>query len=375
MTDAAPAAPLFGEWLSWTPLQLPPSPWNALVPLFAWLFGVADPRLVVELGSGDGDSLRPLCQIAELPYHGRCTIVAVDRWNTDALRPWDGSASYEALREYCALRHPDVVSVRRADEQEAVAELADASVDLLHLVGDAGRVGAASLDAESVIAKVRPGGVIVMTSTGARDAAAEKLWAAVAEHVPANVLRLPHVVGIAQVPRDGATPIVQLLEAHPDGVAALFRALGERVEHRHVLGSEPRTAANVRRYVADMAEAAAADLSRIEAQHEVARAALERELASSYERLLERSREVATLQDDADLLLARVATASAQREALAAERDAERARLLAEITDREAQLDALRNTVSWRVTRPLRLVQSLRLFVRRALRRPSRPRR
>src|SRR5690242_15534798 len=99
MSDAARRDLLVGDWLSWNPASLPPSRWNAFVPLFAWVFDVVEPALTVELGCGTGESFRPLCELAGRVATPR-RIVGVDCRRREVARAWEGDGVDDALAEY-----------------------------------------------------------------------------------------------------------------------------------------------------------------------------------------------------------------------------------------------------------------------------------
>lgn len=79
--------------------------------------------------------------------------------------------------------------------------------------------------------------------------------------------------------------------------------------------------------------------------------------------LLERSQQVEELQSEADCLLAKLASSASAHEREMSELTADHLRetsmLSSRLSDAETQLQAVKTTLSWRVTKPLRLIRTL----------------
>lgn len=99
--------------------------------------------------------------------------------------------------------------------------------------------------------------------------------------------------------------------------------------------------------------------------HEADMESVELRLASLSDRLSERSRRVEDLESETEFLVAKLAHQAAIFEeklsALNHENEVMAAVQVAQLNDLRAELQAIRNTWSWRVTRPLRLVQERRM--------------
>jgi hypothetical protein len=268
---------------------------------------------------------------------------------------------------------------------EALSEFDDESIDLLHVARTSEAIDGSHLDLTAWTPKLRNGGIILVTNVASdeRDDGPRRVWRELSESCPSASVSLPGLVGVVQVPVDGKSPLVDLLQAEQRGASALFRSLGERMEYRHALSSEALSSGGIRRYLSDVMEENAGDIRRLEAQHGATLEAKDRELASVSERLLTRAYELKDAQSEADCLLAKLATQAArheqelasQQQALAQLQDAhaselqqllashvaEVAVLRGEIANRDAHIEAVSGTLSWRVTRPLRMVQSTRL--------------
>lgn len=394
MTDSVHERLLMGDWLSWTPDSLIPSAWSHHVPFFAWLFAIRRPQLAVELGTGPGDSFRVLCQISER-FTNDGQLVGIDQRPVDPVGNPHDRQSCSPLEDYCHIRHAGKASVIGMDLNEAAAEFSDASVDLVHVARIDSETEIGILDLAIWARKVRPGGVIVIT-TPSRDPddAARKAWQQIEEWYPSAVLDLPGLLGVAQIPLEGEVPLIAYLRAYPKGLSSLFRSLGERVEYRYLIGSEPKSGTALRRYISNLMEQHAEDVRRNEEEYRVARGRLEQEVADLSDRLTMRAHEVVALHSEIDMLMAKLATQAAAHEReltqlrqravhdvaelewrrsteladLTFMHATETATLHAEIAKREEHIQALTRTVSWRMTKPLRVVQSIRMrSIRRSL--------
>ena len=365
MTDPSQGDLISGDWLFWSPEALAPSRWNQHVPFFAWIFERLAPSLTVELGSGSGTSFRPLCQIADR-FGSRGRLVGIDSWRSDPSKLWDGESAHSGLLEYCSNHHPQLASLLRMDPNEAVSEFKFDSIDLLHIAPTFADSGP-SLDPLLWIPKLRPGGVLVVTGVddAGPDEATAKVWQQVSECYPSTVLDLPRFVGIAQRPGDGIMDLVGPLEASPRTAAALFRSLGDRVDLRHVLSSEPLTAPGIQKYVAHLVATHESDFREAEARHALAIKGLQDELAATYDRLVAKSVELGQIQNETDYLLAKLADQSARSERRIRLLEDQLEALRRHAESQEAEIMAVKRTFSWRVTRPLRIIQTVLLRFRR----------
>lgn len=376
MTGTGQEFGLLGDWLSWTPDSLVPSRWNQLLPLTACIFDTVRPKLAVEVGTGAGESFRGLCLIAS-SFSSAGRIIGVGEWPVDSLTLRQNPL-YTGLTEFCAARSSPDVALMRLRLEEAAAEFDVESIDFLHLVH--GRDSARGVvDLSTWMPRVRAGGVVMVTSDsdGQDDDVARKEWLQVADCFPAEKVRLPGLVGVAQAPTDGRAPVVEALRSGEPVASALFRSLGERIAYRHVFGSDPVSSDGIRAHLGRMQEEYAQTVRQADSEHRLSVKALESDVERLSDRLLERTREAVRLQDEADRLLALLATRAAACERRTAEMQAQHAlieeslqaeitRLHFEVKVRADHISALTSTVSWRVTRGLRFLQRLRIRLSRS---------
>ncbi|MBO0691470.1 MAG: class I SAM-dependent methyltransferase [Acidimicrobiaceae bacterium] len=378
---------LLGDWLSWDAVDLAPSPMNTEVPLLAWLTSTLRPGLCVELGTGDGNSFRALCQVTDrFGQSGRC--VGVDTWRAAATTEPTLASPFELLDEYCRTHHAESASLLRTDVNAAVAEFDDESIDLLHIARVSTGGEDEPADPGPWLRKVRPGGVVVVPSASdsAGDARTHKLWQEIASSHPAVVLNLRPSVGVAQVAPPPHASLIEVLKADVGVASTLFRVLGERTDLRHAVGSTAVSPEQLRRHLVELASRHAEEVRRLQGQHQAELETVKADLAGTAARSLRNAQEATELRAEADMLLARLATQATRHDhevdrllATTAELEARhRAEIerferqvdqLQErqgaqsltIAELEARIAAMKNQLSWRVTGPLRAVQSARL--------------
>ncbi|PRY90999.1 glycosyl transferase family 1 [Donghicola tyrosinivorans] len=115
------------------PHYIPLTAWLRHGPFAMWLVSAARPKQIVELGSHYGYSYFAFCQaVKESGLHSTC--VAVDKWQGDEHAGNCGEEVYEAVRAENA-SYEGFSTLRRKTFAEALADVEDGSVDLLHVDG------------------------------------------------------------------------------------------------------------------------------------------------------------------------------------------------------------------------------------------------
>ena len=401
MTRDATEVSLLGDWLSWMPDSLVPSTWARCLPLAAWLFDSLRPGLAVEIGTGSGESFRALCLVANhFSRAGR--LIGIDEWKVDPITLHRENPLYSGLREFCATRSSQDVSLIRSGADEAVGEFEHESIDFLH-VPSSHNAKRPLLDLLSWASRMRPGGVILFTSdlNGSSDGVTNKEWQQLMEWFPAEQIGLSGLVGVAQLPIDGRTPLLDVLRFQSSIATSLFRWLGERIQYRHVFGTQPVSSESIRLQLARLQNEQADQIMQMQAEHDGTLRAIRSELADISERLLVRAREADHLELERDRLLARLASRAGDLERHSQKIQQQYAERLSEIDEwharehdrvkdefraveegmqgeimqlhlevklREDHIAALGGTLSWRLTRGLRLLQRVRMKLARLAR-------
>lgn len=125
-------------WMSpvsyWQPAHFPETAWAGHAPFAFWLMDVLGPRSIAELGSHNGFSTFVFAEAAKRLELGT-TIDAVDSWEGDEHIGFYGDEVYGRVAEIAARDYPDSVRLRRGYFADVRTEIADASVDLLHIDG------------------------------------------------------------------------------------------------------------------------------------------------------------------------------------------------------------------------------------------------
>ena len=124
----------------WQPLFLPPprlgveSAWFGHVPFAHWLVSVAQPGLLVELGTHNGASYLSFCEaIARYSPHGRA--FAVDTWEGDEHAGRYSNEVYDGLKRFHDSRYTGFSELLRSRFDQALPYFADGSIDVLHIDG------------------------------------------------------------------------------------------------------------------------------------------------------------------------------------------------------------------------------------------------
>ena len=117
----------------WTPAHNPPSAWIGHAPFAFWLVDALKPRSIVELGVHAGFSYLVFCQaVRQLELD--CLCRGVDTWKGDEHSGFYGEEVFQGLcRDH--YRYLGFSRLIRSTFSEARSQVADGSVDLLHIDG------------------------------------------------------------------------------------------------------------------------------------------------------------------------------------------------------------------------------------------------
>lgn len=111
--------------------------WQEHAPFAFWLVEAHRPRLTVELGTYSGYSLAVLAQAHDIAgIDGK--LVGIDTWEGDDHSGFFGEKSqsmHSKLSQYMERVHPGRVTLMRMHFSEALEQIPDGSVDLLHIDG------------------------------------------------------------------------------------------------------------------------------------------------------------------------------------------------------------------------------------------------
>jgi glycosyltransferase involved in cell wall biosynthesis len=221
------------------PTYIPMTAWLRHGPFAMWLVKAARPKRIVELGSHYGYSYFAFCQAvtsAGLPT--RC--IAVDTWQGDEHSGRYGEDVFEAV---CAQNQPyeGFSTLLRKTFAEALADVEDGSVDLLHIDGRHYYEDVKE-DYESWLPKLSSRAVVLFHDTEVRERGFG-VWRYWEELAQANLtFNFPYQHGLGVLfygedlsPEMGAFRRLVQEDAGRDAVTALFAAQGEALAADHTL--------------------------------------------------------------------------------------------------------------------------------------------
>jgi len=319
-------------------LESPDTAWACHLPFAFWIVDALAPRTLVELGVHAGVSYCAFCQAVR--HLGLPTAAyGVDTWAGDAHAGHYQNQVLDELRAHHDPRYGSFSHLVQASFDEAREHFAPGSVDLLHIDGYH-TYDAVRHDFETWRPAMSERGVILFHDVTVRDRdfGVWRFWDEVSGHYPSFLFTFGHGLGVLGVGESLPEPVAWLLRperrpATPDAdIVGFFAPLGRGLEAQAGLSRALRELAGLRQ---TLAGAERAWLSQRAELHGAVR---------------HLEGEVRHLEGEA-------------------------ARLQAELVDRRAELAAMQGSLSWRLTRPLRLASAqVRRLARLSRRRPGRAR-
>jgi hypothetical protein len=207
------------------------SAWNGHVAFAHWLVSASRPATVVELGTHSGVSFAAFCNAvrrSKLPT--RC--FAVDTWGGDLHTGFYDSHVYFDLNTFIQANFAGFATLLRCPFDDAVANFADGSIDVLHIDG-LHTYDAVRHDFDTWLPKLSPRGVILLHDTDVRDRdfGVWKLWDEVSVQYPH--FRFGHAfgLGVLAVGPEVAEPVLALCASGATeagkAIRQRFRSLSE----------------------------------------------------------------------------------------------------------------------------------------------------
>lgn len=201
-----------------------PTNWVGHIPFTFWLIEKLKPKQLVELGSHFGNSYFSFCQaIVELGLEADC--YAVDTWEGDPQAGYYGDEVFKLVQTYNKRLYNDISTLLRSTFDEAVHHFDNNSIDLLHIDG-LHSYEAVKHDFESWRSKVNDQRGIVLfhdTSVKHGDFGVWKLWEELTSEYPH--FTLDHSYGLG---------VLGLGTQIPDTVSWLFELTKNTEEHQLV---------------------------------------------------------------------------------------------------------------------------------------------
>jgi hypothetical protein len=367
----------------------PDAEWSPFLPFMSWLISSLKPGVTVDLGFEGGSSFHAICQAAQnLETPARCIVVLLTAPGQSGQERELAERQFNVLVSDSATQFGSMVKGIVEAGEVFTAEVPP--IDLLHLSlsKDEGR---SPSYLQSWVERMVPGAVLVVTSTnsgsGSEYTATRRY---VADQLPSTVISLGPTteIFVAQIPVEGTTPLIDLLDNAPAAFHRLFALFAERSAYRHVLGPEPASPSDVITFIDSLKEGRQTEREAFKIALDATRetiATLMRESATLKSELLDlkdrANRELAEQREQArldmvlmrdeyfgrlDELTARLSTSAARHareittKELALEAQRHETEVFAgEAAEAQRRIAELLSTSSWRMTAPVRLLSRL----------------
>jgi O-antigen biosynthesis protein len=212
------------------------SAWQAHLTFAFFAIDLLRPDTFVELGTHKGDSYCAFCQaVDELKLPTRCS--AVDTWVGEEHAGVYGDDVFTQLQATHDPLYGHFSRLIRSTFDAALADIADGSVDLLHIDG-LHTYEAVRHDFESWLPKMSRRGVVLFhdTCVRERDFGVWRLWGELSQKYPAQQFRFGHGLGIVAVGPDQPAEFASLIALDPSAWATVeefFWRLGRPFDQLH----------------------------------------------------------------------------------------------------------------------------------------------
>ena len=295
-----------------------PSAWLGHLPFAAWLIRHLAPDIFVELGTHYGHSYFSFCQsVAEAGLQTKC--YAVDTWQGDEHAGQYGDEVFTVVNTFHQ-RYEGFSKLLRTTFDNAADSFPNESIGLLHIDG-LHTYEAVRHDFETWLPKLAPGAVVLFHDTNVRecDFGVWKFWEEL-QAVYSNTLEFRHSFGLGVLQLNNALEKSRLEWLRPgaaekETLRDYFSSLGEK-QWEHVELNQLRQHA--------------ADLGKVIENQEARIRSLER------------------LEDEQKNKLEELKVQVAEQDALISG-------LNESVQKQEHEINALRNSTSWRITLPMRV--------------------
>jgi|ERR1700722_596135 len=208
------------------------SAWNEHIPFAMMLVELQRPRVVVELGTHWGASYCAWCQaVMAIGLAAKC--YAVDTWAGDPDAGYYGEEVFDDLNDYHK-QYASFSKLMRMKFDDALPQIADKSVDLLHIDG-LHSYEAVRHDYDAWLPKMSERGVILFHDTVVTQAGfgVHKLWRELSPHFPHFNFDHGHGLGILAVGKEQSEAMAMFLKTanqRASEIRQLFSALGHQLQ-------------------------------------------------------------------------------------------------------------------------------------------------
>ena len=224
---------------TWPPrLVSPLSAWNEHIPFAGWVVEATEPRTVVELGTHSGVSYFAFCEaVLRLGLLTEC--FAVDHWLGDEHSGHYGEDVFRSVNQLNNEFYGGFSRLLRQSFDEAVAEFADGSVDLLHIDGFH-TYEAVRHDFDAWFPKMSERGIVLLHDTSERkgDFGVFRLMAELRNEFPCFEFTHGHGLGVVAVGPSVPSRIRALVGLDDTTLVRLIRTTYQELGARFALTVE-----------------------------------------------------------------------------------------------------------------------------------------
>lgn len=228
------------DWMFWDPVRIDPwTAWAGHIPFASWLVLNARPRTLVELGSFTGVSFSAFCEAVRRSKL-RTNCVAVDTWDGDPHAGLLPQWVYDDLKGFTEARYGDIARLLRKTFDEALGDIPDGSVDLLHIDGFHSHE-AVRHDFETWEPKLSSRGVVLFHDVAMKveGFGVWKFWEELTQRYPGFAFAHSAGLGVLAVGNEVPKPVLALCTEEDPKIQQLvrmrFERMGARMELHHLL--------------------------------------------------------------------------------------------------------------------------------------------
>lgn len=342
-----------------------PNAWVGHLPFAAWLIQEFAPKIFVELGTHSGNSYFTFCQsIAESGGSTKC--YAVDTWQGDEHAGQYKDDVFNKVNTHNQQNYAEFSQLLRMTFDNATTLFEDESVELLHIDG-LHTYEAVRYDFETWLPKLAPGAVVMFHDTNVRERnfGVWKLWQELKAHYPNN-LEFVHSHGLGVLQLNNAPEDKKLQWLQPNAVEKqvlikYFESLGVRQLESFDYSASLKQQVTEREWQINSLTQIVAERDKWIAILRLEVADHEGRFASLNQAVVDREGQIARLNQalaDCEGQIARLQQEVVDRDGRMASEvltgDERVLRLERELKDADAQLQAIKQSSSWRITLPLR---------------------
>jgi O-antigen biosynthesis protein len=215
-----------------TPRRISESAWHHHIPFAFLITALTRPRVVVELGTHNGDSYCAFCQaVDELKLETAC--YAVDTWRGDEHAGFYGEEVFKNLSAYHNPLYGRFSRLVRSTFDDALPHFSDGGVDLLHIDG-LHTYEAVKHDIEAWLPKMSDRGLLLLHDTNVREQGfgVWRVWGELRDRYPAQEFKFGHGLGLLAPrgsPPAAARALIELDRASWTEFETMLFSLGDRV--------------------------------------------------------------------------------------------------------------------------------------------------